>query len=466
MKAILLAAGEGKRMRPLTIDTPKAMVEVLGKPLLYYIIENLPDEITELIIVVGYKAEAIKGYFGVQFKGRKITYVIQEKPLGTAHALFLCRSHIAKSERFLFVLADDLHSKDALTRLITHSLGVLVTEHDDPRRFGVVVPGENNKVLAIEEKPEHPKSNLVVSGVYVFDDRIFDYEPVMHPRLNEYFIPDIVEMLLKDHEMVIEKTEFWHPIGYPHDIDVAEKILSEEGRVSKKKYSTPVILIAGGKGTRMPEDEKHLPKCLVGITGKPMLQRQIEYLHHQGFFNITLSLGYKADLVIDWLKQNNYTDIKYVVEVEPLGTGGGIKLALSENKEPFIAINCDDLADVNLTALMRHSSNNKYNVLSIMDIDDASTFGLIECDEKKKICAFKEKDPNAKKGLVNIGHYYLQPNVFDGFAKAFSIEKDIFPKLAATGNLVAHKHAGEYWVTANNAQQLRSTREHFEKLDK
>lgn len=466
MKAILLAAGEGKRMRPLTLETPKPMIEVLGKPLLHHIIDSLPDAITELIIVIGYKGEQIERYFGSEFGGKKINYIWQRKPLGTAHALFLCQPYIQEHERFLFVLADDLHSKEALTRLIEYPFGVLVTKHEDPRRFGVIVPGRGNKVLAIEEKPEHPRSNLVVSGVYVFDDRIFRYEIIKHERLGEYFIPDVVTQMMRDHELVFEKTEFWHPIGYPHDIESAEKVLNKGKKGISKKQLTPVILIAGGKGTRMPENEKHLPKCLVGIAGKPMLERQIEYLHDQGFFNITIALGYKAELVIEWLKQNKYADIKYTVETEPLGTGGGIKLALRGVQEPFIAINCDDLADVNLTSLIRHSGNNHYHVLSIMDIEDAHTFGLVECDEKKKICAFKEKDANAKKGMVNIGHYYLQANVFDGMPKAFSIEHDIFPRLAAAGTLVSHRHAGDYWVTANNAEQLQNTRKHFEKLDK
>ncbi|MEK7555013.1 MAG: sugar phosphate nucleotidyltransferase, partial [Patescibacteria group bacterium] len=88
MKCIILAAGEGKRLRPLTIDKPKPMVEVLGRPLLHHIIDSLPKEITELVLVVGYKAEAIQKYFGYKFEVLKVTYIRQNRPEGTAHALF------------------------------------------------------------------------------------------------------------------------------------------------------------------------------------------------------------------------------------------------------------------------------------------------------------------------------------------------------------------------------------------
>jgi NDP-sugar pyrophosphorylase family protein len=341
---------------------------------------------------------------------------------------------------------------------------VLVAEHKEPRRFGVVVPGPGNKVQAIEEKPENPKTNLVVTGVYVFDDRIFKYKLVRNERLGEYFHPELVSQLLKDHEMVIEETDFWHPIGFPHDIDAAEELLRKNERSAARQTSNiPVVILAGGKGTRMPDHEKDKPKCLVDVAGKPMLAWQIEELHKQGFFNIHLALGHKADMVVEWLKKAGHKDVSYAIEHEPLGTGGAMKLALAGANGPFVGINCDDFADVNLYSLIRHSCENTYCVLSAAEIGDARTFGLIECDDKKKICAFKEKDPNIQKGLVNIGHYYLHSDIFDGMPKAFSIEKDVFLRLAVSGKLVLHSHNG-YWVTANNAEQLASTRDYFEKL--
>lgn len=463
MKAILLAAGEGKRMRPLTLEMPKPMIEIFGKPLLYWIIKRLPDVITELIIVIGYKGDQIERYFGEQFEGKKITYVRQEKPTGTAHALALTKHLLAPSERFLFLYADDLHSADALARLTKHPIGVLVTEHEDPSRFGVVETDDRGRVISMEEKPQKPRSNCVAVGAFMLDTRVFDYPAPRH-KSGEYFLHDQVAQMIAEHHIVAEETDFWHPIGYPHDIESAERLIKEQKGGSHERHATPVVIIAGGKGTRMPENEKDKPKCLVTIAGKPMLQWQLEDLRRQGFSDIILSLGHKANMVIAWLNESGYTDIKYAVETEPLGTGGGIKLALGGRREPFMAINCDDLANINLSELIRHSCKNKYDVISAMEVEDARTFGLLECDEYWRICKFKEKDQSANRGLVNIGHYYLQPDVFDGFNEAFSIEKDIFPKLAAAGRLVVHRHTQGYWVTSNNAEQLKMTREHFENM--
>jgi len=465
MKAIILAAGEGKRMRPLTLETPKPMIQVLGKPLLHWIVESLPSEITELVIVVGYKGEQIQKYFGNKFEGRSVTYVVQEKAMGTGHALHLCKHLIKAGEKFLFMFADDLHSPEALKRLVQGGVGVLAHPHSDPARFGVLEIDENNRIVGIEEKPKQPKTNLVAVGVYVFDSSFFTYPMPVSARGEYEYIEPLLGMI-RDFNVTIEKTDFWHPIGYPHDIDAAEELLLKKYPIRPaQKYFTPVLILAGGKGTRMPDNEKDKPKCLVDVAGRPMLAWQIEELHKQGFFNITLALGYKADMVVDWLTKNNHGDIAYVIEKEPLGTGGALKLALGGRKESFIGINCDDFADINFTSLMRHSCDGKYNVLSAADIADARTFGLIECDEFRKVCKFKEKDPNSTQGLVSIGHYYLQPNIFDGREGKFMIEHDVFPDLAADGNLVLHRHAG-YWVTANDAEQLKGAREHFAKKTK
>ena len=174
MKAVILAAGKGTRMRPLTLETPKPMIEVLGQPLLHHIIDSLPGKITEVILVVGYKQEKIKEYFGEEFEGKRLTYVTQEERKGTGHALGLCKDLFNEGERFLLMVGDDLHSPEALEKLVAHPLALLVHEHEEPSRFGVIEADENNKALSFIEKPENPTSNLVWPGVAVLDTRVFN----------------------------------------------------------------------------------------------------------------------------------------------------------------------------------------------------------------------------------------------------------------------------------------------------
>jgi len=460
MKAVILAAGKGTRMRPLTLETPKPMVDVLGKPLLHHIIDSLPAEIAELILVVGYKQEQIRAYFGDSFEGRKVTYVEQKERLGTAHALFQAQPHLTKGERFLFMFADDLHSPSAIERLVkSGKIGALVQEHIDPKRFGVIEIDKDGKIVSLEEKPDQPRSNLVAVGVFIFDDKFFQY-PLKLSSRGEYEYVDQVKEIIKDHQFIVEKTEFWHPISDPYHINEAEQILSKGAPA--KTDNTLIIILAGGKGTRMPDGEKDKPKVMVDIAGKPLLEHQIEIAMAQGFTNIRLSLGYMADYIIDWLKEKNYK-IGYVVENEPLGTGGAIKLAAKGHDKPFIAINGDDIADVNYRALARHSGRGKYSVITGLELEGVSAFGLLEFDKDKRIVAFKEKQPDINQGVINIGHYYLLPEIFENTPEAFSIEHDLFPKLAQDGKLVLMEHKGNYWFGCGTPETLKATRAYFAK---
>lgn len=225
MKAVIFAAGEGKRMHPLTLTRPKPLVEVLGKPLIQHIWEVLPNEIDEVIVVVGYKREMMRDFLGTEFMGKRVTYVEQNEPLGTAHALQICKPHLEKEDKFLLMYADDLHGKEGVKKLVEMDMALLVSFVDDPRRFGVVVTNEDGTIKNIEEKPEHPKSNLAVTGVYVLTPKIFEYE-ALHTHDGEYFLTDMIEGYIKHNPMQVVESNFWIPIAYPHDIERVEKILS------------------------------------------------------------------------------------------------------------------------------------------------------------------------------------------------------------------------------------------------
>ncbi|MBI2039332.1 MAG: nucleotidyltransferase family protein [Candidatus Niyogibacteria bacterium] len=225
MKAVILAAGEGLRMRPLTLDKPKPLLEVAGKPLLVHIWESLPSAIDEVIVVVGYKSDAIRAYFGNEYLGKKITYIVQSEKTGTARALQLCREALGE-ERFLLLYADDLHHRESIEKCLAYERALLVAHRDDPRKFGVVVTDDRNRIVDIEEKPEHPKSHRVAAGVYVLDSHIFDYEPARSPS-GEYFLTDMIGQMLREHDVIAIKTEFWHPIGYPEDLKTAEELLKQ-----------------------------------------------------------------------------------------------------------------------------------------------------------------------------------------------------------------------------------------------
>lgn len=226
MKAIILAAGKGTRLKPLTDTTPKPLLLLKGKPILEHIINSLPRSIDELIIVVGYKGDQLKKHFGNSFDGRKVSYVEQKEQLGTGHAALLTKHLLKDGERFIFMYADDLHDKKSIEKCLEHNLSMLVKEVLDPRPFGVVAIDENGIVTNIEEKPVNPKSNLVNIGVYVLDTRIFSY-PAPLSKVGEYYLTDMIALLAQEHPVHTITTSFWHPIGYVKDIESAEKMLDE-----------------------------------------------------------------------------------------------------------------------------------------------------------------------------------------------------------------------------------------------
>jgi len=225
MKAIILAAGEGIRMRPLTLKTPKPLLKINGKPILEHIVQRLPDEIDELVLVIGYLGEQIKDYCGDKFLGRKVRYIWQEKKLGTYSALKLCEPLIKNGENFLMLYADDIHGAEGMKNCLSHKCAIIVEEAEDPRKFGVVGLNSDNSISEIIEKPENPPSNFVSTGVLLLDSRIFEYEADLHPN-GEYFVTSAISKMLKDnHRIFAVKSTMWLPIGYPKDIKKAEEFL-------------------------------------------------------------------------------------------------------------------------------------------------------------------------------------------------------------------------------------------------
>ncbi|MEK7133389.1 MAG: sugar phosphate nucleotidyltransferase [Patescibacteria group bacterium] len=224
MKCVILAAGEGIRMRPLTLEKPKALLRVAGKTLLEHIINALPKEIDELILVIGYKGEQIKSFLGEKFNGFKVRYVWQKEKTGTGRALQICQPFLGR-DKFLMFYGDDLYDSKGLENLLKYDLALAVNRVADPSRFGVVLTDQRNKILEIEEKPENPKSNLISTGAMMLDARIFNYPPVKHSS-GEYFLTTMIDGLVKEHDVFAVSVPVWIPIGFPEDLKKAEDELN------------------------------------------------------------------------------------------------------------------------------------------------------------------------------------------------------------------------------------------------
>lgn len=223
MQCVILAAGKGTRLRPLTDTIPKPLVLVAGKPLLDHIIAALPSAVDELIIVHGYLGEKIMEHCGHEYMGRKVTYVHQVEQKGTAPALWLCKDLL--KGRFLFMFADDIHGENDIARVTSYSRALLTMTTKTPERFGIVVRHPDGTLAEFVEKPSHPPSNLASTGVMVLDTHIFEFEPTIENN-GEYYLTDVIAEYAKQYPIAVVEESLWIPVGYPEDIDKAEAILA------------------------------------------------------------------------------------------------------------------------------------------------------------------------------------------------------------------------------------------------
>jgi len=223
MQCVILAAGKGTRLRPLTENCPKPLVEVGGKTLLDHIVEALPSSVDELIIVTGYLGHMIEEYCGEEFHGKKVQYVTQEEQNGTAKALWLCKDLI--KGRFLFLFADDIHGADDLARATSFSRSLLVASVPNPEKFGVVVRKPDGTLDLMIEKPEHAPSNCASTGAMVLDEHIFEFEPETEVK-GEFYLTEVIERYAKEYPIAIVEQNNWIPIANKEDVENANKLFA------------------------------------------------------------------------------------------------------------------------------------------------------------------------------------------------------------------------------------------------
>lgn len=242
MKALVLAAGEGVRMRPLTLTRSKHMIPLVGKPLLEHVLKALRESgISDVVLVVGYKKELIHEYFGDGSSlGIRINYVSQDEPLGTANAIQLAKDQVEK-EVFLTIYGDLLLTSKSIRAALqaydrSNATTLCVVSVENPEQYGIVKL-EKKDVVAIVEKPkrEEAPSNLANAGIYVFTDEIFKkIKAISRSRRAEYEITDAIRCLIENKVPVVAvkiESEDWMDIGRPWDLLEANKRILQKTKL-------------------------------------------------------------------------------------------------------------------------------------------------------------------------------------------------------------------------------------------
>ena len=222
MQTIILAAGEGTRTHPLAINKPKPLIKVCGKTILEHNLDQLSGLTKEVVLVIGYKGEAIKSLIGNRYKNLDIKYVWQKKPMGTGDAAKIAMPLI--KDKFLLLNGDDLYDKKDIKLCLKKSACILLKKVENGSSFGQVVI-KQNLVKGLVEKSKKPISNIVNTGAYFLDKSIFDFKIKKSSR-NEYEFTDYIKAFIKSHKLYFVLAENWIPLPYVWNIlDVNEFLL-------------------------------------------------------------------------------------------------------------------------------------------------------------------------------------------------------------------------------------------------
>lgn len=248
-KAVILAAGWGTRLRPLTFGRPKPAIRLVQETLIEHNLRQLSGLVKEAIIVVGYKEEIIKEIVGERFAGIKITYVNQEKQLGTGHAAKEALPSLG--EEFVILNGDDLYLREDIERCLKKNPSILVKEVKDPRGYGQVSV-EKGRVKEIVEKPPVPVSNLINVGCYHVSKSFFKEEIEKSSR-GEYEIIDYLKKYIEEGgEMSYVSARDWRAVTYPWNIlDATEDVLEREkekrkGTIEKGAFVEGKVIMEEG----------------------------------------------------------------------------------------------------------------------------------------------------------------------------------------------------------------------------
>jgi bifunctional UDP-N-acetylglucosamine pyrophosphorylase/glucosamine-1-phosphate N-acetyltransferase len=369
MQAIILAAGEGTRMRPLTWTKAKPLLEVAGKSLLERNLEQLEKAgCDNAVIVVGYRSEQIKQAFGDRYGTLKLSYVLQAEQKGTGHALL--QAEQLAEEKFIVLMGDDLYGAQDVKACWNAGLSIAASEVKDPQRFGVLV-ASGGSMVDVVEKSAQPPSNLANTGLYSMDKRIFAaLRGVKQSPRGEIELTDAVKAMVKIAEVKVVKATGWKPVGYPWDLlAISEELVKSEvtgteidGSAEVSERATIVGPVRVGAGTTL--------KSGVHIEGPVIIGKEC---------NIGPNCFIRAGAVIgDGVSIGNAVEIKNSI----IGDRTHVS-HLSYIGDSIIGNNCN-LAAGTITANLRHDNRSVRVPVKGQLVDTGRRkFGMVMGDRSK-----------------------------------------------------------------------------------
>ena len=281
MKGLILAGGMGTRLRPLSYTGPKQLVPIANKPVLVYIIENLVDAgITEIGMIVGYTPERIKFITDALGDGSKwganLTYIEQSAPLGLAHAVTTAKNFLGE-DSFVMYLGDNM-LKQGIKEQVEEfkknqpDASLMLCEVKNPEKYGVAILNKEKKIIDVEEKPDMPKSNYAIVGIYIFQKSIFDAIKKIKPgKKGELEITDAIHVLIKSKDKVVESyiiKGWWDDTGTAESVINANRLVLMDLKAKNEGVVEVGAILKGpvtiGKGTKIKGGAHIIGPVIIG----------------------------------------------------------------------------------------------------------------------------------------------------------------------------------------------------------
>jgi bifunctional UDP-N-acetylglucosamine pyrophosphorylase/glucosamine-1-phosphate N-acetyltransferase len=229
MYAVILAAGEGRRMRPLSKLTPKPMLPVLDRPIAAHVADAaVAAGADELVFVVGYEADHVRAYFGDTYAGVPVSYADQGTPEGTADAVAAARPHV--DGPFAVLNGDNLYDPEAISDLFDAGPAVLAHRVPNPSEYGVLST-RDGAVTDIVEKPAVPPTELANAGAYVLPPEALSWLDVPRSERGEHELTDVIARAVRTRRVAVVEADSWLDVARPLDLLAANvRYLAEIGR--------------------------------------------------------------------------------------------------------------------------------------------------------------------------------------------------------------------------------------------
>lgn len=227
MQAVILAAGKGTRLAPLTDELPKPLIPVSGESILTRLLHSLPPHIDEILMVIGYKGDLIRNAIGEVYADKKITYITQGEMHGTYGAMLSAKPYIT-SQQFLVLGADDIQDVQALETMSTETLAFGVHHKILPQKEYLIVDIHDGLVRGMRRPTEIEFENPqpMATGIYLFDARVWDY-PAAEYKDGEFGIPQTIRPMLLEHDFKAIEMPHWIQINSHEDLAYAEQELTK-----------------------------------------------------------------------------------------------------------------------------------------------------------------------------------------------------------------------------------------------